>query len=88
MIGSLLHYNNTASTDENAVLYIFLTRIANYLAEVKRIPDGSVLVKKILELEEKVGSADNASTFIQNFVSFEKQLFYIFYSTQAAEYQT
>lgn len=84
------HYNNSAnpSSDADAVLYIFLTRITNYLATQQRFSDANCLIKPIMELEEKVGYADGASTFIQEHVLREKQLFYIFYYSQAAEFQT
>lgn len=90
MIESLIQYNNAAnpSKEADAVLYIFLTRIANFLAENNRFSDGSILVKRILELEKKVGYADDAPIFIRDNVSFEKQLFYIYYSNQAAKYRT
>lgn len=90
MIESLTHYNNAAnpSREADAILYIFLTQIANSLAENDRISDGSILIKRILELEQTVGYADDATTFIQNYVLYQKQSFYTFYAQQASEHQT
>lgn len=90
MIENLLQYNNAVnpSNAADAVLYIFLARVANLLARNDRVFDGSVLVEKILELEKKIGNADHAPTFIQEYVLFEKQVFYGYYSTQAAGFQT
>lgn len=86
----MIEYDNSEnpSNEADAVLYIFLVRIANFLADTNRTTDGSILIKKILELEEKIGYADNAPIFIQDYVVFERLLFYFYYSTEAVEYYT
>lgn len=77
-IDEIIQYSNAANSndDADAVLYVFMARIANFLAQHKRSVDTSDLVKRVMELEGKIGSADTAAPFLHKQVLREKQIFY------------
>lgn len=71
-----------------SVFYIYLTRIANFLASNNCITSARQLFEKILILEKKIGYSDTAPLFIQKQVMREKQIFYIFFSQQTVAHVT
>lgn len=82
MIADLSHYPTISNQSDyaNAVLYIFLARTVNFLASQDRIPDAHCLIWKVLELEDMIGYADFAPTYMKEMILREKQLFYIFHT--------
>lgn len=89
MIANLIQYENT-SGDKNgdAILYVFLTRIVNFLAFHNRETAADELLCKIVKLEETIGFADTASSSLYEQVLREKQLLYIFYSNEVLKCHT
>lgn len=70
-------------TEIDAVRYVFLARMVNFMATQLRTQVIYELLPKVLSIEEVIGYADAAPTFIQKYLLREKQLFYIFYSPHA-----
>lgn len=83
----MTQYTTTGGSNADAVRYVFLARMANLLASRDYKSEAKDLFEKVLELEERVGYADTAATFIQKQVLREKQLFYIYYSEEVINLQ-
>lgn len=90
IIKEISQYQNkeiSSNNNSDAVLYIFMSSIASVLAITNHSSDASELIQRILELEQTIGYAHLAPIFIQEQVTREKQLFYIFYADQTISFQ-